>query len=75
MRFCISKVPKERNHTAIAIHSIINLTGEIWYLTKILVEMTFGEIFLQCVKYCKILKIGDESTVEVSEVMASRPSN
>ena len=45
MRLRISKVPKERNRTDIAIQSIINLTDEIFFLPKILVEITFEKYF------------------------------
>jgi hypothetical protein len=45
MTLRISKVSKERNLTAIAIHSIINPTEEILFLPKILVEITFGKYF------------------------------
>jgi len=47
MRLHLSKVPKQRYHTATTTYLIINLTGEILFLSKELVVLviTFGKYF------------------------------
>lgn len=43
MELRILEVRKERNHTAVAIRSIIKHTGEVLALRKIFVEVAFGK--------------------------------
>jgi hypothetical protein len=45
MKLRISDVSKEESYIATAIHSIVQRTGEISLLTKIIVEITFEKHF------------------------------
>jgi hypothetical protein len=44
IRLCISVVHKKRNHIAVAAHKTVKLMGDISFLHKIFVDITFGKL-------------------------------